>query len=81
MSKKARAPRRRRSSGQRKNAPAELTSLIENFEKENQALVEALRVFGISNAEYERAMLALTQTPVRTSASTQVPEGGDAFVE
>jgi hypothetical protein len=81
MRKKANARRARRHAGQRKNAPAVLSNLVENFEKDNAALVEALRVFGISNAEYERAMLALTQVPVRTCASTQTPEGGDAFVE
>ncbi len=39
--------------------------------KENGGLVEALRLFGISNAEYAKAMRALTSAKVSTSTSTQ----------
>ena len=82
MRKRKSAPPRRTRKGPRKYAPGEvLSNLVENFEKDNEALVEALRLFGISNAEYERAMQALTNTPVCTGASTQGPEGVDAVVE
>lgn len=80
--KKSSPPRRRTRKAPRKHAPGQvLSNLVENFEKENVALVEALRLFGISNAEYERAMQALTHTPVVTGASTQGPERVDAIVE
>ena len=44
--------------------------LIEQFESEHADLLEAMRVFGISNAEYERAVRALYSSPILTSSST-----------
>lgn len=49
----------------------ELLELIGGFEADHRDLIEAMRVFGISNVEYERAMRALYATPIVTSTSTQ----------
>lgn len=67
----------------REKTPQEnLSDLVSAFEKKHEAIVEALRLFGISNAEYERAMKALN--PVRTSATASTHphthEDSDAFV-
>ncbi len=60
-----------------------LPDLITAFEAENQLLLEALRVFGISNQEYERAMRALSPSSTTTTVSTKPIsiEGEDAVVE
>ncbi len=64
-------------------AKERLLDRISSFKEENKSIMEALRLFGISNAEYERAMRALTFSPTLTSASTQpaVREGADALLE
>jgi hypothetical protein len=54
-----------------KDLNSELERLIAGFEAQHRELFEAMRVFGISSAEYERAMRALTFTPTRTATSTQ----------
>ena len=61
----------------------QLARKISSFQRESGALLEALRLFGISNAEYERAMRALSGFPTVTTASTQpgFPKGNDALVE
>ena len=41
---------------------------------DNRELVEAMRLFDISNAEYEKAMSALYATPIHTSTSTEDSE-------
>jgi hypothetical protein len=48
----------------------ELLDAAAEFERENPALVEALRVFGISAAQYEKAVRAMNAAPTCTSAST-----------
>jgi hypothetical protein len=50
---------------------SELDHLIASFEAQHRELFEAMRVFGLSSAEYERAMRALTFTPTHTATSTQ----------
>lgn len=64
-------------------ATEQLLERISSFEEENKSIMEALRLFGISNAEYERAIRALTSPPTLTSASTQpaIREGVDALLE
>lgn len=49
----------------------ELLEMIAAFERENPNLMEALRIFGISSAEYEEAIRALNFAPTHTSTSTQ----------
>jgi hypothetical protein len=49
----------------------ELERLIAAFEAQHPELSEAMRVFGISSAEYGRAMRALTFTPTHSATSTQ----------
>ena len=48
-----------------------VTRLVAEFGKENEALLEAMKLFEVSNAEYERAMRALAPAPVVTASSTQ----------
>lgn len=55
-----------------------LSEAIAGFERDNRELVETIRLFDVSNAEYEKALSALHASPVRTSASTQ--EGEHALV-
>jgi len=47
-----------------------LIEMIATFERDHEDLVEALRIFGISNAEYEQALRALTSAPIQTGTST-----------
>jgi hypothetical protein len=44
--------------------------MLAEFAAENQELMEALEVFGIASAEYERAMSALYPAAIYTGAST-----------
>ena len=44
---------------------------IEEFTRENPGVVEALEVFGIAAAEYERAIRALYPSETYTGSSTQ----------
>jgi outer membrane protein TolC len=46
---------------------------IQDFENENPEVVEALEVFGIATAEYERALRALYPSISYTGSSTQSP--------
>jgi hypothetical protein len=43
---------------------------LAQFAAENQELMEALEVFGIASAEYERALSALHPAVIYTSTST-----------
>ena len=43
------------------------------FEADNADLFEALRIFGMSNAQYENAVRALSAAPIVTTASTAAP--------
>ncbi len=43
---------------------------IADFQAKNPELVEAMRVFGISAAQYARAMASLTRVPTFTATST-----------
>lgn len=47
-----------------------LLQIIGVFEDEHADLIEAMRMFGISNAEYERAIRVLYGRPISTSSST-----------
>ncbi len=44
---------------------------IEEFTRENPEVMEALEVFGIATAEYERALRALYPSATYTGSSTQ----------
>ena len=52
--------------------PEALMEAAAQFEQEHPDLQEALRIFGISAAQYEVAIRALNPAPVRTAASTTV---------
>ena len=43
------------------------------FEADNADLFEALRIFGISNVQYEIAVRAMSAAPISTTASTAAP--------
>ncbi|MGH7391937.1 MAG: hypothetical protein ACREM3_21135 [Candidatus Rokuibacteriota bacterium] len=47
-----------------------MDQMLTEFAAENQELMEALEVFGIASAEYERAMSALYPATVYTGVST-----------
>jgi hypothetical protein len=49
---------------------AELERQIAAFQAANPQLAEAMRIFGITAAQYARAMAALTRIPTHTAAST-----------
>jgi hypothetical protein len=44
--------------------------MLAQFVADNQELMEALEVFGIASAEYERALRALQPAAIYTGAST-----------
>jgi len=48
----------------------QMLQLVEQFETEHADLLEAMRMFGISNAEYERAVRVLYGSSIFTSNST-----------
>lgn len=50
---------------------ADIDQAIQDFAQENPEVVEALEVFGIATAEYERALRALYPTATYTGSSTQ----------
>jgi hypothetical protein len=45
--------------------------MLAEFASENQELLEALEIFGIASAEYERALSALQPASIRSGSSTQ----------
>jgi len=51
-----------------------LAEAIAKFDRDNRELLETIRLFEISNAEYEKALNALHVSPVRTCASSQEAE-------
>jgi outer membrane protein TolC len=52
-------------------ANKDIEQAIEDFARENPEVVEALEVFGIATAEYERALRALYPSVSYTGSSTQ----------
>jgi hypothetical protein len=59
-----------------KKKNANLSRLVAEFQRDNSALLDAMRVFEVSNAEYERALQALTAAPSITATSTHsAPQG------
>jgi hypothetical protein len=52
--------------------PQALMEAADRFAQEHPDLQEALRIFGISAAQYEIAVRALSPAPVCTTASTTV---------
>jgi hypothetical protein len=57
---------------------ADLERQIADFEAKNPQLTEAMRVFGISTAQYARAMVALTRVPTLTATSTDIASNDQA---
>ena len=49
----------------------EIEKTIEDFTRENPEVTEALEVFGIATAEYERALRALYPSATYTGSSSQ----------
>lgn len=52
-------------------AGPDLLDMVAALRQQYPNLDEALRILGISNEQYERAVSALQYVPVRTSNSTQ----------
>ncbi len=48
----------------------QLLEFIGSFEEEHAELLKAMQVFGVTNAEYERAMRALYGASISTVSST-----------
>lgn len=48
----------------------ELLDAGAKFEQENPALLEALRIFGMSTVQYDKAVRAMSAAPTCTTAST-----------
>jgi hypothetical protein len=61
---------------------ANLSQLVADFQRDNSALLDAMKFFEVSNAEYERALQALTAAPSITATSTHSTQQGqrDAVV-
>jgi len=51
-----------------------IAEAVAAFERDNQDVLEAARIFGISNEEYQKALIALEPRGSFTSASTQEGE-------
>lgn len=49
----------------------EIEQAVDDFARENADVMEALEVFGIASAEYERALRALYPAVTYTGSSTQ----------
>lgn len=71
MKPKRRKPMPRLAAAARALTQKKVSAQVVAFENENAELVEALRLFGISNAEYEKALKALNTSKISTSISTQ----------
>jgi hypothetical protein len=50
-----------------------IAEATEEFARENPDVMEALEVFGIATAEYDRALRALSPSVIYTGSSTQSP--------
>lgn len=50
---------------------SDIDQAIQDFAHDNPEVVEALEVFGIATAEYERALRALYPSTTYTGSSTQ----------
>lgn len=53
------------------NVDEEIEQAVQWFTREHPEVMEALDVFGIATAEYERALRALYPTATYTGSSTQ----------
>ena len=58
------------STAERAGANRELVDAAEKFAQENPAILEALRIFGMSTAQYEKAARAMSTARTCTTAST-----------
>ena len=56
---------------------ANVPGLIADFQRDNEAILEAMRLFEVSNAEYERALRALAPAPSTTASSSHDTQGAD----
>lgn len=52
-------------------AKTDIDQAIQDFAQQNPEVIEALEVFGIATAEYERALRALYPSVSYTGSSTQ----------
>lgn len=52
--------------------PTPLETQLAEFAAQHPELAEAMRVFGLSSAQYARAIAALTHCPTLTSTSTDL---------
>ena len=51
-------------------ALAEVTELVQRFERVHPALAEAIKLFGITNEQYERTLQNMYEPRIWTSTST-----------
>jgi hypothetical protein len=59
---------------QKRKTSRRLTKLVADFQNENDTLIQAMRLFEVSSAEYERALQALVSAPSMTVSSTSNQE-------